>query len=197
MQSLISSESTFAIFAIMMAMIALGFWAEQKTAFGKRYTGIVITMTALMIISNVGILPFASPVYDSVFSDLLPLAIPLLLFRADLRQIVNEAGPTIAAFAIGAFGVVLGVLFAVQLIPLGEFKAELAGVFTGTYIGGSANFAAIAYASEFQEGATMTAAIAADIVAGRALPLSAVFTRCRMLEPRGVVLMSFLIHPIC
>ena len=40
--------------------------------------------------------------YDVVWSYLVPLAIPLLLLRADLRRILREAGPTLLAFAVGA-----------------------------------------------------------------------------------------------
>ncbi|MDH5630655.1 MAG: DUF819 family protein, partial [Gammaproteobacteria bacterium] len=110
-------------------------------------------------------LPIESPVYDSIFSFLLPTAIPLLLFRADIRKIINEAGHTLIAFVLGVIGVLLGVLTAHFLIPVGEFAAETAGLYTATYTGGSANFAAVTVATEFQKGTELTALIAADIIA--------------------------------
>lgn len=166
MSSLIPADADFLIYGVLLGAIAFGMWAEQKTGFGRRFTGIVIMMTLLSVLSNVRLLPFNAPVYDNIFSNILPVAIPLLLFRADLRQIIRDAGPTGIAFVIGAVGVVAGVILGVQLVPLGEYTAELAGVYTATYIGGSLNFSAVALAFDFNEGPTMTAALATDVVAG-------------------------------
>jgi uncharacterized membrane protein len=52
----------------------------------------------------------------------------------------------------------------VSFLDLGPNEAELAGIFTGTYIGGGLNFAAVAEASGMQDGSMLSAAIAADNV---------------------------------
>ena len=41
------------------------------------------------------------------------------------------------------------------MLDLGPHEPELAGIFTGTYIGGSLNFAAVAEASGMQDGSTL------------------------------------------
>src|SRR5690606_7563324 len=120
------------------------FWAEQSTRWGKSLTGIIIAMAMAMLLSNVKVLPNHSPVYDTIFSSILPLAIPMLLFRADVREAVRVGGPVLWAFGIGACTVILGVALAHVLVPLGATAAVAAGLFTATYIGGSANFAAVA-----------------------------------------------------
>src|SRR5690606_27216067 len=66
---------------------------------------------------------------------------------------------------IGACTVILGVALAHVLVPLGATAAVAAGLFTATYIGGSANFAAVAIASGFSEGNELTAMVAADVLA--------------------------------
>jgi uncharacterized membrane protein len=66
---------------------------------------------------------------------------------------------------IGSAAVVAGTLVGVSLLDLGPEEAELAGIFTGTYIGGSLNFAAVAQASGMQDGSMLAAAVAADNVA--------------------------------
>jgi uncharacterized membrane protein len=70
----------------------------------------------------------------------------------------------LVAFVIGSAAVVAGVMLGVFLLDLGSFEAELAGIFTGTYIGGALNFAAVAEASGMQDGSMLAAAIAADNV---------------------------------
>ena len=163
--SLISPESDLLLWGVIIGLVGFGFWAEQKTRIGKTLTGIIVAMSVTMLLSNLKIMPTAAPVYDSIFSDILPVAIPLLLFRADLRRLLRDGGPTLGAFLIGTVGIILGVALAVALVPLGDLDAIAAGLFTATYTGGSANFAAVAVATRFNDGATLTSMIAADVIA--------------------------------
>jgi len=163
--SLISPDSSTLLWAVIMALAAFGFWAEQNTRFGRLMTGIIISMMLAILLANLKIIPTAAPVYDTIFSRILPLAIPLLLFRANIRTALRDGGPTLWAFGIGSAGVMLGVFIAALLVPLGDLKAVTAGLITATYTGGSANMAAVAIATDFSQGATLTAMIAADIIA--------------------------------
>ena len=163
--SLISPESTPLLWAVIIGLAAFGFWAEQNTRLGKMMTGIIFSMMVTIILANLKIIPTAAPVYDTIFSRILPLAIPLLLFRANIRAALRDGGPTLWAFGIGSAGVVLGVFIAVALVPLGDLKAVTAGLITATYTGGSANMAAVAIATNFNQGAELTSMIAADIIA--------------------------------
>ena len=148
-----------------MAVAGFGFWAEQNTRIGRLLTGIIVAMAVTMVLANLKVIPFQATVYDTIFSRILPLSIPLLLFRADLRRALRTGGPTIWAFGIGSAGVVLGVFLATALVPLGELKAIAGGLFTATYTGGSANFAAVAIATDFNEGSALSAMVAADVIA--------------------------------
>jgi len=163
--SLISPDSDLLLWGVVIGIVGLGFWAEQKTRIGKTLTGIIVAMSFTMLLSNLKIIPTSAPVYDSIFSGILPVAIPLLLFRADLRRIFGDGGPTLSAFLIGTTGIVIGVSLATVLVPLGDLSAVAAGLFTATYTGGSANFAAVAVATNFNDGATLTSMIAADVIA--------------------------------
>ncbi|KAF8044051.1 hypothetical protein BT93_A2124 [Corymbia citriodora subsp. variegata] len=51
--------------------------------------------------SNVGIIPCEAPAYSTVLEFLLPLTIPLLLFRADLRRVFRSTGKLLLAFLLG------------------------------------------------------------------------------------------------
>lgn len=52
--------------------------------------------------SNLGIIPYEAPAYSTVLQFLLPLTVPLLLFRADLRHIIHSTGTLLLTFIIGA-----------------------------------------------------------------------------------------------
>ena len=163
--SLVPADADFMIWSIVFGLVAFGFWSEANTRVGRNLTGIIVAMMAAMLLSNLRIMPFESQVYDSIFESLLPIAIPLMLFRADLVVAFRKGGSTVVAFCIGAVGIVIGAFVAAAFIPLGEITAVAAGMYTATYTGGSANFAAMAIAADFNEGATLTSMLAADIIA--------------------------------
>ena len=63
-------------------------------------------------------MPHSAPAYLVVNKFLLPLAVPLLLFSADMTRIFRETGRLLWAFAIGAASTVLSTLLAFRLFPL-------------------------------------------------------------------------------
>ena len=119
MSTLISPENDWALWAVLLASGAFGLWAE-RTRWGSKLSGAVIAIGAAFVLSNLRVIPSSAPAYDVVWSFLVPLAIPLLLFTADLKRIIREAGPTLLAFAAGAVGTVLGTWLAFEVVPLGE-----------------------------------------------------------------------------
>lgn len=160
---LIGQDQDFALWAVLIALAGFGFWCE-RFPWGRKYSGVMLLMTVAIVLANLKVIPTSAPVYDVVWDYLVPIAIPLLLFQADLKRIVRESGPTLIAFVIGGAAVVAGTFAGVFLLDLGPDEAELAGIFTGTYIGGSLNFAAVAQASGMQDGSMLAAAVAADNV---------------------------------
>lgn len=162
MTTLIHPGQSWLIWALLLAAATLGIWSE-RTRWGAKVSGCVVTMGTTFVLSNLRILPaFDVAAYDVTWGYLVPLAIPLLLLRADLRRIVREAGPTLVAFLIGGLGTVLGTLVAFRLVPLGEEGWKLAAIFCATYVGGTMNYAAAAEAVGLRTGDLLTAGVAAD-----------------------------------
>jgi uncharacterized membrane protein len=161
---LIRPEWTFALWAVLSLLAALGFWAE-RTRLGRHVSGAALLLVGGIALSNFGVLPRGAAAYDAVWSYLVPLAIPLLLLKADLRRVISETRSMFAAFVFGATGTLIGALLGLWLLPLGESAAKLAGAFSATYIGGSMNLVAVSQAVEI-EPALVSAAVAADSVVG-------------------------------
>ncbi len=159
--TLISANNTWALWAILLLVAAFGFWAE-KTKWGSRLSGMMVALLGTFVLSNLSIIPTSAPTYDVVWSYLVPLAIPLLLFKADLKKIFKEAGPTLIAFFIGGIGTAIGTVISFNLIPLGEEGWKLAAIFSSTYIGGSMNYVAAAEAVQLNSPDLLAAGIAAD-----------------------------------
>lgn len=164
MRTLISPDQTWALWAILLSAAAFGLWAE-RTRWGSKLSGAVIAIGTTFVLSNLRVIPAEAPAYGAVWSYLVPLAIPLLLFKADLRRIIREAGPTLIAFLAGAVGTVLGTWIAFQVVPLGAEGWKLAGIFCATYVGGSLNYMASAEALGLRSGDLLAAGVAADNLA--------------------------------
>jgi uncharacterized membrane protein len=161
---LISPQNHWALWAVLLGAGAFGLWAE-RTRWGAKLSGAVVAIGVAFVLSNLRVIPSSAPAYDVVWSFLVPLAIPLLLFTADLKRIVREAGPTLLAFAAGAVGTVLGTWLAYRFLPLGEEGWKLAGIFCATYVGGSLNYMATAEALDLRSGDLLAAGVAADNLA--------------------------------
>lgn len=147
MTTLISADNSWMLFAIM-AMIAAGaIWLEQSFRWAARLSSCVICLIAAMLLSNLRVIPTEAPAYDFVWSYIVPLAIPMLLFKANIRRIWRESGRMLGIFLVGSIGTLLGgvIAFAALKGQLGHDVARsAASMFTGTYVGGSVNLMAMA-----------------------------------------------------
>ncbi len=97
------------------------------------------------ILSNAGLVPVSSPVYDAVLGPVTSVSIAWLLLSVDLRDLA-KAGPRMTgAFGIAVLGTVLGAFTAALIYGsrFGEDTHRIAGALTGTYSGGSVNFVSV------------------------------------------------------
>lgn len=160
-EPLINAGNHWGLWAILFIVAAFSLWAE-KTKFGSKISAVVIAIAIAFILSNLSIIPTDAPAYNIVWSYLVPLAIPLLLFKANLRKIIKEAGPTLIAFFFGAIGTIVGTFISFGIFSLGPEGWKLAGIFCSTYVGGSMNYVATAAALNLNAGDLLTAGVAAD-----------------------------------
>jgi len=163
MMPLIEPDQTFALSAAIMVIVAFGLWAETNS-WGQKLGGPLLLLAIAMVASNLGIIPYSAPVYGTVASILVPMAIPLLLMRADFKTIFAESGPMLIAFLVATGATVTGALVGAWLIDMGPLEAQIAGTITSSYIGGSLNFVATAEAVGIRDSAIYVASLSADAV---------------------------------
>ena len=163
-EPLISSNWNFALWAVMLGLAAFAFWVDT-TKLGRNVSGVAMMLVVSMALSNLNIIPQNAPAYDVIWTYLVPLAMPLLLFKADMRRVISETKGMFIAFILGIVGTLIGSLLGFWLLPLGEEAHKLAGVFSATYIGGSMNMVAVSKAVEI-DSSLITASVAADNVVG-------------------------------
>ncbi len=144
MNSLISPDDHWMIWTSLIAIATVSIFLEQRYKFFQKMTGALVAMVLGMILSNVGFLPVKSASYDVVWNYIIPLTIPLLLMKTDIRKIFKETGRLFGAFHLSALGTVLGTIVAVWLLHAKVPSLNLiAPAMTASYVGGSVNFIAV------------------------------------------------------
>ncbi len=164
MNALVPADNVLAITGILFIIVWGSLYLEGRFAWARTVSAALMALLGGLVLSNAGILPFASPAYDFVNDHFILVAIPLLLFKADLRVILRQGGRVLAGFMVSAAGVVAGAGIAFALIEVPE-SARYAGMLVGGYTGGSLNFVAVSQAVGM-EPSLGTAALAAETLAG-------------------------------
>ncbi|ANM30066.1 membrane protein [Acidobacteria bacterium Mor1] len=178
------------ILAVLGLNIAISEWLARHT--WLRHLGsalLVILLTA--VTANIGLIPTYSSevaIYGVVFSHVAPLAIFLLLLQVNLRGILRAGVPMLGMFFLGALGTVCGVMAGMAAVggaeAFGDLHWALGGMFTGTYIGGSINYNAVALEYEVVKEAGLYAGAAAVDSAATAVWMAVTVALPRLLGRR-------------
>lgn len=163
--SLIAADDFFGIAAVLLGVAAFAFWADTKK-WGRSVSGVVIAILLAMAFSNLRVIPTSAPIYGDVFTYIIPFAIPLLLFKANLRRIIRESGRMLIIFGVAVIGTILGVVLGLLFMDFGAHTPAFAGMFAATYIGGSLNFYSVEAAMPLNDASLLSASVAADALIG-------------------------------
>lgn len=160
--SFISPDNTWVLWAILVGWATISIILEQKYTWASKVSGAIIALLGAMVLANLKIIPTASPVYDNVWSYVVPLAIPLLLFKCNLFKIWRESGRLLIIFLVGSVGTFIGGFLGFQIFQDKVVDlAKAASMITASYIGGTVNFTALSATVNAEEG-LVSAAVVAD-----------------------------------
>lgn len=160
--SLIKADDYITLWGIIVVWAAVSIYLEQKYKWASRISGAIIALIGAIILSNTGVIPTDSPVYDAIWGFIIPLAIPLLLFHVNFKKIWQESGRLLIIFLLSSIGTVAGTILSFFLlkdhIP---YLDKIGGMMSGSYVGGGVNFAAMA-AKFDAPGEMVSATVVAD-----------------------------------
>lgn len=192
-----TADTPLAILAVLALVVLASEWLVRRTVLRHAGTALLGILLAA-VLANVGVIPAGStaaapvPVYDGIFAYVAPLAIFWLLLGVNLRTVRKAGVPMLALFVIGAWGTAMGAFAAAKLVGGGDALhgqlAAVAGMYTGTYVGGSINFNAVALEYDVvRDGVIYTASIVADNIV-TTVWMVATLTLPRLLAPlfRGI-----------
>ncbi|KAK1274226.1 hypothetical protein QJS04_geneDACA017352 [Acorus gramineus] len=145
---LVSPHDHWGMWTALFATGAFGIWSEGTTM-GKTLSGALVSTLVGLGASNLGIIPCEAPAYGVVLEYLLPMAVPLLLFKADLRRVVRSTGTLLITFLLGSVATTIGTIVAYLVVPmrsLGQDSWKIAAALMSRHIGGAVNYVAVSEA---------------------------------------------------
>ena len=156
-------EGALPLTALIAGATALAFWLDWKVPAFSKIGASLLALIVVAILSNAGLIPATSPVYDTIAGPVTMVAIAWLLLAVNLSDL-KLAGPRmVAAFGIAVMGTAVGAFVGALVFAdaIGPDTWRLAGTLTGTYSGGSLNFVAVGRGLELPA-ALFAGATAAD-----------------------------------
>lgn len=161
-KTLIQPDDMITLWGIIVVWAAVSIFLEQRFSWASKISGAIIALVGAIVLSNTGVIPTESPVYDAIWAFIIPLAIPLLLFHVNFKKIWQESGRMLIIFLLSSIGTVAGTIISFFLlkdhIP---YLDKIGAMMSASYVGGGVNFAAMAGKFE-APGEMVSATIVAD-----------------------------------
>ncbi|WP_439100817.1 DUF819 family protein, partial [Congregibacter sp.] len=124
-----------AITLILVLTVLGAVWLEQNSKPFKKIGAAALSIIIGMLLSNLGLIPGKSAVYDFFRGPGVLAGITLFLLTVDLDSIRRAGGPMLKAFLLGAFGAAVGGAAMGLLLAgaIGPDTWKLSGQFAATY----------------------------------------------------------------
>lgn len=131
---------------LFVTLPAFILWFCRKVPFANKVGSVVIAYAIGLVLGNTGLLPEQAGNVQNLLTMLtIPLAIPLLLFSANIRSWFSMAGKTFVSM-VAALASVIIMVAAGYVLFRGQGMPELwkvGGMLVGVYSGGTPNLASL------------------------------------------------------
>ena len=144
METLIQADDHLALWTFVMVAATSAIFIEQRYKWASKIPGAVIALLIAIAASNMKIIPIDAPTYDIVWGYIVPLAIPLLLFKTNIQSLVKESWKLLLLFLTSSIATMIGTVLA--FLALRHYIPELdkvSGMISASYSGGGVNYAAM------------------------------------------------------
>ncbi|MCK4301833.1 MAG: DUF819 family protein, partial [candidate division Zixibacteria bacterium] len=143
------------VLATLAAVTSFFFFLEKRTEwkFFNYFPPLIFIYLIPVALSNSGVIPTKSPLYDFMGSNILPMFLLIMLLDVDILATVRVMGRGVFVMLLGTLGVVVGAPVAFLLVKhgLGPDAWKAFATLAGSWIGGTGNMAAVAIAYDLDE----------------------------------------------
>jgi uncharacterized membrane protein len=151
--ALISSPA--GILATLAAVTSFFFFLEKKTEWTlfSYLPPLIFIYVIPVFLSNLGVIPTKSGVYDFMGDNMLPVFLTIMLLEVDVIATIRIMGKGVFVMLLGTLGVVVGAPIAFLLVKhgVGPEAWQGFGTLAGSWIGGTGNMLAVAQMIELDE----------------------------------------------
>ena len=143
-ETLIQADDHLALWTFILVAATSAIFIEQRCKWASKVPGAVIALLIAIAASNLKIIPTDAPTYDIVWGYIVPLAIPLLLFKTNIQSLIKESWKLLLLFLVSSMATMIGTVIA--FLALRRYIPELdkiSGMISASYSGGGVNYAAM------------------------------------------------------
>ena len=137
--TLFAPEDSWVVLAIIVLITALAVWMEKNTKIGAKLTASVICIFTGIIFSGFKIVPTTSGIYTALATYCIPLAVCMMLFNANVKEIFKKSGKMIISFHVGVVATLISSVVGCLVLTLvtdkpAQIMAGLIGGMIGTFL---------------------------------------------------------------
>jgi uncharacterized membrane protein len=158
-------ENPLALLSFMLLLVAGTRVLEDRFEWVKKITSAGLCTIVGIAVANLGIVPHTTPTHDAIYDYGVPFAIVLVIMGSRLSDLRRAGKRILTAYGLAALGSFIGSLVASLIFFrwLGPETWKLGGMFTGAFIGGGMNFAALGRGLDISPGVFAGAAVADNL----------------------------------
>ncbi len=135
------------LLAALSGICALFYWLEKATKWRvfNFLPPLVFIYAVPAVLCNLGVLPAEAPAHKALDDFALPMMLVLLLLEVDIVGTLRMMGRGVVVMLFGTLGVIVGAPIGLLLVKpwMGPDAWKAFGSLAGSWVGGSANLAAV------------------------------------------------------
>lgn len=188
MSSIISADQTLLLWAVILVSVVISIVLEQKFKWAAAVGSVVIVIIIGLALSNTHVIPYESNTFTQIGNIVLPCAIPLFLFKANIKQIIKDSGKLFILFHIAAVGTIVGVLIAYVVFHAFDDTSYLCTLISAAAVGGTVNVIAMDNVFAIPEGMVQSYLVIGNFICGIMILMFRILHNTKFIR-------SFLPHP--
>lgn len=163
---LIGEDQTILLWAVVLGIVAISIFLEQRYRWAAALGSCVLCIFIGLACSNLNLIPHSSAVFTNIGRVILLCSIPLMLFKANIKQILKDSGKLFILFHIAAVGTLVGVLVAYLIFGCFENTKYLLTIISAAAVGGTVNCVAMGSVFVIPEGMLDSYLVIGNFVCG-------------------------------
>lgn len=143
MSTIIPQDSTILIVGIVLIIVYMAVYLEQRYKWASFIGAVFICIIAGFLLTNFNVISRDSAALGGIDSIILLVSLPMFLFKADLRSIFKKSGKLFILFHFAAAGSIVAALVMYLVFHNNPDMVQVLPVMTGGAVGGTVNCVAV------------------------------------------------------